>query len=89
MMCQGKIVQPHALGVGDRNSTNTCQHSINPFESDYSPERIVPRHLELESFNEDKTSDSELNAPDPNELLVLREKCVEQEANNRKFLKVR
>ena len=75
--------------MGDRNSMNTCQCSTNPFESDYSPERIAPRHLEPERFNEDKTSDSELTVPNPNELLILREKCAEQEAENRQRLKAR
>ena len=89
MICQGRIVQTCALDMGDRNSMNTCQHSTNPFESDYSLERIIPRHLEPEIFNEDKTFDSELIVPDPNELLVLREKCVEQEANIRRCRKAK
>ena len=49
----------------------------------------MPRHLKPESFNEDKTSESELTVPDPNEFLVLREKCAEQETDNRKCLKAR
>ena len=89
MICQGKIIQPCALGVGDRNSTNTHQRSTKPFASDFSPERTIPRHLEPKSFNEDKTSDSKLTIPDPNELLVLREKCAEQEAITRRCIKAR
>ena len=89
MICQGRIVQACALDMGDRNSMNTHQRSTNPFDSDFSPRKMVSRHLEPESFNEYKTSDSELTVPDPNELLILRERCAEQEAENRQRLKAR
>ena len=56
---------------------------------DSSAERIRPSYLEPKSFNEDKTSGSELIVPDPNELQILREKCAEQEAIDRIFLKIR
>ena len=37
MICQGRKLQLRVLEMGDRNSTNTRQHSTNPFESDCSP----------------------------------------------------
>jgi len=68
MIGQGKNVQPRVLGIGDRNSINTRQRSTNPFEADCSPERLIPKHLEPESFNDVKTSSSEFTIPDFNEI---------------------
>ena len=67
MICQEKFVQPPALSMGDRNSNNLFQCSTNPFMSDYSPEKVRPKHLEPESFNDEKTSSSKFTVPDPNE----------------------
>lgn len=50
IICQEKVVQPHALTLGDRNNNDLFQHSRNPFMSDYSPKRERLKHLELESF---------------------------------------
>ena len=84
MISQGRGVQPYVLGMGDRNSTNTCQHSKNRFESDYSPERPIPKHLEPKSFNDVKTSGSEFTIPDSDEIQILEAECAEQEAIKRR-----
>ena len=89
MTCQGKGVQPRGSGVGDRNSTNTRQRSTNPFESDYSPERQIPNYLELENFNDAKTSGSDFTVPDSDEIQILEAQCAEQEAIRRKRQQVR
>ena len=81
---QGRSVQPCMLGMGDRNSTNTRQNSTNPFESNYSPERSIPKRLELESFNDVKTSGSEFTVPDSDEIHILEAECAEQEAIKRR-----
>ena len=77
---QGRSVQPYMLVMGDRNSMNTRQRSTNPFESDYSPERPIPKHLEPESFNDVKTSGSEFTVPDFDEIRILEVECAEQES---------
>ena len=56
---------------------------------DYSPKKVRPKHLDLESFNEDKTSNSEVIVPDSKEIQTLREQLVEQEAIDRIFQKER
>ena len=55
----------------------------------YSPEKVRPKHLEPESFNDEKTSSSEFTIPDPKENEILRIQLAQQEAIDRRFQKER
>ena len=79
----------HALSLDDRNSNNLFQCSTNPFMSDYSPKKVRPKHLEPESFNDEKTSSFEFTIPNPDESDILRIQLAKQEAIDRRFQKER
>ena len=51
----------------------------------YSPKKVRPKHLELESFNDEKTSSFEFTIPDLDENDILRIQLVEKEAIDRRF----
>lgn len=89
MICQEKIVQPHVFSLEDRTSNNLFHLSTNLFMSDYSPKKVRCRHLEPESFNDEKTSGSKFTITDPNENGNLKAQLAEQEAINRGFQKER
>ena len=89
MICQEKVVQLCPLSLGDGNRNNLFQYSTNPFMSNYSPRKVRPKHLEPESFNDEKTTNSKFMVPDPNENEILRIQLVEQEATDRSFQKER
>lgn len=72
---------------GDKNSNNIFQRSTNPFISDYSLEKVRPKHLELESFNDEKTSSSKFTVLDANENEILRVQLAKKEAIDRRFQK--
>ena len=73
----------------DRTSNNLFQCSTNPFMSDYSPEKVGPRHLEPKSFNDEKTFGSKFSIPDLDENENLKAHLAKKEAINRRFYKER
>ena len=89
MVCHKKVVQPPIFSLENRTRNNIFQHSTNPFSSDYSPEKVRPRHLEPESFNDEKTSGSEFTIPDPDENEILRAQLAKQEVIDKRFQKER
>lgn len=62
---------------------------MNPFLSNYSQEEVRPRHVDPESFNDEKTASFEFTIPDPDEIKILKMQLVEKEAINKKFQKER
>ena len=80
-------MQPSMFGREGRASNNLFQHSTNPFASDFSPEEVRPRHLDPESYNDEKTTGSEFTIPDPDENEILRAQLAKKEATNKRFRK--
>ena len=65
-------MQHDTSNLNARNLDNSHQHSKSPPMSDSSLKRIRPRHLEPESFSDDKTFSSNFIVPGLDEIDVLR-----------------
>ena len=87
VICQETVRQKNTPNLDKRNSNNLFQWSTNPFLSDFSQEEVGPKHLDPESFNDEKTASSEFTIPDLDEIEILRMQLVEQESINKKLQK--
>ena len=68
-----------------RSLDNSFQYSKSPPMSDSSLKGVRPRHLEPESFSDDKTSSSKFTIPNPDEIEILRRQLAKQEAIDRRL----
>ena len=56
----------------NRDHDNPLQHIKIPPLSNLSLKRTRPRHLEPESFSDERTNGSDFTVPNPDEIDVLR-----------------
>ena len=82
-------MQKYISNLNNRSHEKYLQHSKIPPMLDSSLKRTKPRHLELESFSDERTSSLDFIVPDPYEIDILGMQLAEQEAIDRRLQKER